>query len=203
MSTNRERIENLETSFGSVQDQLHRFETNITDKIQQLENALSKDTDALLSKQEPTSSHVNSSTGLFQQAKEESRVSGCSLSFVQPTKLEFSKYAGDNPTEWFTHVDQFFELQGTMDSEKIQLASYHLQGEANQWWRWLRQSYMTDDKEITWEIFVEELWARFGPTDCEDFHEALPRSSKLVLCVITKRSSRDWEIGCKDGHKGH
>ncbi|KAK9042502.1 hypothetical protein V6N11_017572 [Hibiscus sabdariffa] len=52
--------------------QLHRLETNITDKIQQLENALSKATDALLSKQEPTSSHVNSSTGLFQQAREES-----------------------------------------------------------------------------------------------------------------------------------
>ncbi|KAK8546572.1 hypothetical protein V6N12_027349 [Hibiscus sabdariffa] len=66
-----------------------------------------------------------------------------------------------------------------MDSEKIQLASYHLQGEANQWWRWLRQSYMTDDKEITWEIFIEELWARFVPTDCEDFHEALSKIKQV------------------------
>ncbi|KAK8482065.1 hypothetical protein V6N11_063350 [Hibiscus sabdariffa] len=143
MSTTREWIENLETSLGSVQDQLHRLETNITDKIQQLENAVSKATDALLSKQEPTSSHVNSSTGLFQQAKEESRGSGHSLSFVQPTKLKFLKYAGDDPTEWFT------------------------------------RSYMTDDKEITWEIFVEELWARFGPTDCEDFHEALSKIKQV------------------------
>ena len=28
---------------------------------------------------------------------------------------------------------------------------------------------------MTWETFVEELWARFGPTDCEDFDEALSR----------------------------
>ncbi|KAL5808308.1 hypothetical protein ACOSQ3_028999 [Xanthoceras sorbifolium] len=43
-----------------------------------------------------------------------------------------------------------------MESQKVYLASYHLEGEANQWWRWLQQ-----------------LWARFGPTDCEDFDEAL------------------------------
>ena len=28
---------------------------------------------------------------------------------------------------------------------------------------------------MTWEVFSEELWARFGPTDCEDFDEALSR----------------------------
>ncbi|KAK8986854.1 hypothetical protein V6N11_037780 [Hibiscus sabdariffa] len=66
-----------------------------------------------------------------------------------------------------------------MDFEKIQLATYHLQGEANQWWRWLHQSYMTVNKEITWEIFVEELWARFGPTECEDFHEALSKIKQV------------------------
>ncbi|KAK8563547.1 hypothetical protein V6N12_035693 [Hibiscus sabdariffa] len=38
---------------------------------------------------------------------------------------------------------------------------------------------MTDDKEITWEIFVEELWARFGPKDCEDFHEALSKIKQV------------------------
>lgn len=28
---------------------------------------------------------------------------------------------------------------------------------------------------MTWSIFVEELWSRFGPTDCEDFDEALSK----------------------------
>lgn len=28
---------------------------------------------------------------------------------------------------------------------------------------------------VTWRIFTEELWARFGPSDCEDFDEALSR----------------------------
>ncbi|KAL4379488.1 hypothetical protein GQ457_02G040490 [Hibiscus cannabinus] len=179
MTTNKERIENLETALGTVQDQLSKLETSISAKLQQMETSLSKTTDALLSKQEPISSHANSSIGRSQHAKEESRGSGRSFSFSHPTKLEFPRYAGDDPTEWFTRIDQLFEFHGTMDFEKVHLASFHLEGEANQWWRWMRRSYMSDDKEITWELFVEELWARFGPTDCEDFHEALSKIKQV------------------------
>ncbi|KAH9734507.1 hypothetical protein KPL71_017399 [Citrus sinensis] len=46
-------------------------------------------------------------------------------------------------------------------------------GEANQWWQWLHKAYKEEGCTVTWEIFVEELWARFGPTECEDFDEAL------------------------------
>ena len=28
---------------------------------------------------------------------------------------------------------------------------------------------------VTWELFEKELWARFGPTECEDFDEALSK----------------------------
>jgi len=28
-------------------------------------------------------------------------------------KLKFSKYSGDDPTEWLNRVEQFFEFQGT------------------------------------------------------------------------------------------
>ncbi|KAL4342507.1 hypothetical protein GQ457_08G023100 [Hibiscus cannabinus] len=74
-----------------------------------------------------------------------------------------------------------------MDFKKIHLASFHIKGEAKQWWRWLRRSYMNDDKEITLELFVEELWARFGPTDCEDFHEALSKIKQVrTFCNYQK-----------------
>lgn len=32
---------------------------------------------------------------------------------------------------------------------------------------------------MTWEIFVEELSARFGPTDCEDFDEVLSKIKQI------------------------
>lgn len=50
-------------------------------------------------------------------------------------KLEFPKYSGEDPTEWFNRVDQFFEYQGATEAQKVSLASFHLEGEANQWWQ--------------------------------------------------------------------
>lgn len=32
---------------------------------------------------------------------------------------------------------------------------------------------------VTWAIFEEELWALFGPTECEDFDEALSRVKQM------------------------
>nr|TKS18114.1 hypothetical protein D5086_0000005970 [Populus alba] len=58
-------------------------------------------------------------------------------------------------------------------NQKISLASFHLEGEANQWWQWARRTYREERRTMTWEAFEEELWTRFGPTDCEDFDEAL------------------------------
>ena len=72
-------------------------------------------------------------------------------------------------------VMQFFEYQESTKDQKLILASFHLEGEANQWWQWLRRSYQEERRVVTWEIFMEELWARFEPTDCEDFDEALSR----------------------------
>ena len=57
----------------------------------------------------------------------------------------------------------------------MSLASFHLEGEANQWWQWLRRAYREENKLVTWNDFVEELWARFGPMECEDYNEVLSR----------------------------
>ncbi|KAH9717760.1 hypothetical protein KPL71_021954 [Citrus sinensis] len=80
-----------------------------------------------------------------------------------------------DPTKWFAKVSQFFEYQGTTEAQKIALASFHLEGEANQWWQWLRRAYQEEGSLVTWETFADELWARFGPTECEDCDEALSR----------------------------
>ena len=72
-------------------------------------------------------------------------------------KLEFPRYSGYDPTEWFTRVDQFFEYQGTSETHKVYLASFHLEGEANQWWQWLLRAYHEEGKVVTWGIFVKEL----------------------------------------------
>ena len=90
-------------------------------------------------------------------------------------RLEFPHFVGSDPTEWFTRVEQFFDYQDTPGSQKVPLASYHMEGEANQWWQWLKRAYKEENQEITWELFQDELWARFGPTEDEDYDEALSK----------------------------
>ena len=63
-------------------------------------------------------------------------------------RLEFPRFAGSDPTEWFTWVEQFFDYQDTLVSQKVPLASYHMEGEANKWWQWLKRAYKEENQEI-------------------------------------------------------
>ncbi|KAA8537020.1 hypothetical protein F0562_029498 [Nyssa sinensis] len=110
MTTNKERIENLEVGLGGLQDSMGRLELGFADKFHQMEDTLNKLTEVLLSNKEGSNNNTNDRNG-----------------------------------------------------------------DANQWWQWLRRAYKEEGREVTWEIFEEELWARFRPTECEDFDEALSR----------------------------
>ncbi|KAA8536711.1 hypothetical protein F0562_029189 [Nyssa sinensis] len=90
-------------------------------------------------------------------------------------KLEFPRFTSDDLTKWFNRVNQFFEFQGTLEAQKVSLASYHLEGEANQWWQWIRMTFREEGCNLSWANFEDELWAHFGPLECEDFDEALSR----------------------------
>ena len=144
MATNKERIESLEVGLGALQDNFSRMKLGVTDKLHQLEATISKVAEALFSKQEPSSSNANhngNSTGCSHIIGEDSQEGSAGrrpMFSSQLEKLKFPKYSGEDPTEWFTRVDQFFYYQCIMDTQKVPLATFHLEGEANQWWQWLR-----------------------------------------------------------------
>ena len=172
MTTNKERIERIETELGEMQDKMQRMELGVNDKLAHIEETLSKLAESFhTSKDAPSINHNIATSRPNREDKDGRRQQFQS----RVAKLEFPRYAGNDPTEWFNRVDQFFEYQGSTEDQKVVLASFHLEGEANQWWQWLRKSYQEEGRDVTWEIFMEELWARFGPTDCEDFDEALSR----------------------------
>jgi len=91
----------------------------------------------------------------------------------RPMKMEFPKFWGDDPLIWLDHSTQFFEFQATAEEQKVTLVAFYLEGEANQWWLWVKKIYQEEDKLITWAILEKELLARFGPTEYEDYDEAL------------------------------
>jgi hypothetical protein len=56
--------------------------------------------------------------------------------FPKVAKLNFSKFDGsEDPTSWVCWAEQFFEFQGTAEEDKVALAAYHLEGEAQLWYQ--------------------------------------------------------------------
>ena len=173
MTTNKERIELLEGGLGGVQEGMQRMEVGITDKIQRLEETIAKLSEAFLSSR-GSPSHNN------YQHEGSHRTNRDTGENIRPfsskiAKLEFPRFSGDDPTKWLNRVDQFFEFQEIAADQKVRLASFHLEGEANQWWQWFRKAFAEGQGSISWETFEDEVRARFGPPDSEDFDEALSR----------------------------
>jgi hypothetical protein len=183
MATNKERIELLETGLGGVQDGMQRLEDSMINRLHHLEETINKLSEAMIASKASSSYHNNDRDSFSRTHREDTDggrkktdiEGGRHVFSSKMAKLEFPRYSGNDPTEWFNRVDQFFEYQETTDTQKVSLASFHLEGEANQWWQWLHRAYKEEGRTVTWEIFEEELWARFGPTECEDFDEALSR----------------------------
>ncbi|XP_052299962.1 uncharacterized protein LOC127903656 [Citrus sinensis] len=67
--------------------------------------------------------------------------------------------------------DAYFDFKDIAPDQQVQLASFHLEGIALQWQRWL----MKFRGPLSWEEFTKAVLLRFGPTDYEDPSEALSR----------------------------
>ncbi|XP_061968341.1 uncharacterized protein LOC133691764 [Populus nigra] len=86
-------------------------------------------------------------------------------------KLSFPRFDGSEPTGWVYKAEQYFEFQAIDSAQQVQLASFHLDGIALQWHRWLTKFR----GPLLWNEFVQALLQRFGPTDYEDPSESLTR----------------------------
>jgi len=134
MTTNKERIENLEVGLGGLQDGMSQMKITLVDRMHQMEANINKLTEALLSNKERSSSQSIERNGQPRHQREEftERTDrNIQMFSSKMAKLEFPIYSGNDPTEWFNIVDQFFEYQGTAETQKVSLASFHLQREAN------------------------------------------------------------------------
>ncbi|XP_043725863.1 uncharacterized protein LOC122672458 [Telopea speciosissima] len=87
-------------------------------------------------------------------------------------KLDFPRYnGGDDTITWIYRVEQFFAFHQTPEEERVALASFHLEGEAQLWYQLYKQS----DGGVTWADFCEGLHARFGLTPFQDFFGELAK----------------------------
>lgn len=177
MATNKECIENLEAGLGGLQDRFSRMEVGLADKLRLIEDNLKSLSDSIASSCEVSNSNQLSRPGTLQLVRE--RAPECEEGrpsiFPKLTKLEFPSFSGSDPTEWLNWVGQFFDFQATAASNRVALASFHLEGEANYWWQWQSKTNREEGRVVDWATFEEELWAKFGMTEFEECDEALLR----------------------------
>ncbi|KAL5704564.1 hypothetical protein ACHQM5_022972 [Ranunculus cassubicifolius] len=86
-------------------------------------------------------------------------------------KLQFPQFSGQDPNSWIYRAEKYFDFQNIHPNQRVQLASFHLEGLALQWHRWITKFRGS----LSWDDFTKALLRRFGPTDYDDPSEALTR----------------------------
>ncbi|KAK0600184.1 hypothetical protein LWI29_012574 [Acer saccharum] len=106
--------------------------------------------------------HINTGNG-----------AGSSSSYVpRLVKLDFPRFnGGEDPTSWLCRAKQFFQFQATLEADRVSLASFHLEGDAQLWYQLQKQEYPF----LVWSDFKEGLLSRFGPNQFCDFFGELTK----------------------------
>ncbi|CAA0822095.1 Unknown protein, partial [Striga hermonthica] len=95
---------------------------------------------------------------------------------TQP-KIVMPTFTGTDPDAWLSRAVQFFEINDVPRYERVQIAAYHLDGEANVWWQWVM--HKNHGEYMRWRDFKKELITRFGSSDYHDYNEALSRIKQV------------------------
>ncbi|KAH9780314.1 hypothetical protein KPL71_008031 [Citrus sinensis] len=98
----------------------------MNDRMQRLEESLKALSNAVLSSKASQSSHSVKQGHMHQYQQDVTESSRLNIPPLR-AKIECPRFAGDDPTEWFNRVAQFFEFQRTPEDQKVSLASFHLE----------------------------------------------------------------------------
>ena len=74
-------------------------------------------------------------------------------------------------------VEQYFDFKDITPTQQVQLASFHLDGIALQWHKWLNKFRGT----LTWSEFVKVVLLHFRPTEYKDPSESLTRLRQTTI----------------------
>lgn len=142
MTTNRNRLDRVETEIAELQEGMKRMEVGqvgMSDKLHQIEGTLSKLAESMLTSKGTPSHNSMVPSNVTQPSGSSHHSRGAEGNrqqlLTRPSKLECPKFAGEDPTEWHNRILQFFDYQATLKEDKVSLASFYLEGEANQWWQ--------------------------------------------------------------------
>ena len=80
-------------------------------------------------------------------------------------KMDMRKFDGKDPVTWILHMEQYFDLHNVQNTQKVHIATLHLEQNTFVWYRWL----FSCKKIVTWSIFMEEMIAHYEDTKSNTF----------------------------------
>ncbi|KAL4197196.1 hypothetical protein AMTRI_Chr04g249880 [Amborella trichopoda] len=87
-------------------------------------------------------------------------------------KLDFPKFNGEeDPTSWVRRADQFFEFHHTPEEDRVPLASFNLEADAQLWYQPMKEV----GGIASWNDFKSSLHAHYGPTQFQDIFDDLTK----------------------------
>ena len=99
------------------------------------------------------------------------------LPFSRTTvKLDIPHFDGSNPLGWIFQITQYFDLHNIPEEQRLQIASFSMDGEALNWFQWMH----ANNQLTSWATFIHCLEIRFAPSHYEDLKGAL-----FKLCQTT------------------
>ena len=90
---------------------------------------------------------------------------------TQHLKLNFLAFDEQDLQAWVYKAEQFVFFKNIPLDHQTQLASFHFEGIALQWYHWLTKF----KGPLSWSNFARAALLRFGPTNYDDPAEALTR----------------------------
>ena len=79
------------------------------------------------------------------------------------------KFSGNYDPEgarlWLVKTEKIFEAMGCLEEHKVSYAMFMLQGEAENWWKFVKPSLVTPRGIITWNAFKDKFLDNYFPRD--------------------------------------
>lgn len=104
------------------------------------------------------------------------------MSLVKPIKLDFLHFSGEDPASWMYKSNQYFRYYQNPIAEKLMIASFHIEQEAQVWFQDAKKTGVFFD----WDSMVQALHVRFGSTPYDDPMEALIKLRQTSTVVVYK-----------------
>ncbi|KAL5844111.1 hypothetical protein ACOSQ4_010069 [Xanthoceras sorbifolium] len=92
---------------------------------------------------------------------------------MKSMRLDVPRFSGANPTAWVSRIQRYFDYYNTPDPQRLIIASFHLDGDALDWFDWMSKNHLI----FRWHEFLLVIEKHFGPSEYEDHFGKL---SKLV-----------------------